>query len=336
MADCHDFAYERAMSLEPRPHQAMREGAEFDTIRALMARWGDLAVDIGDDAAVLAPPTFGTRVVSVDACVEDVHFRRGWISAREVGVRAAVAALSDLAAMGARPEYVLIAFVIPDGWREQLSEIADGMGAVVREAGARIVGGNLSRGAVFSITTTVIGSAKRVVPRSGARAGDLVVVTGLLGGPGSAIQAWDAGRSPTAWSRGRFTAPEPRWAEGEALALAGATAMIDISDGLAGDARHVAAASGVRVELDAARVPAGPGISAEAAMHSGEEYELLACIPAAAYEALAAGWMSVSAVPLTVVGVVRDAHAEADPQSNSAEAPVARGFDHFAPGKTPS
>ena len=212
------------MSLEPRPHQAMREGAEFDTIRALMARWGDLAVDIGDDAAVLAPPAEGTRVVSVDACVEDVHFRRAWISAREVGVRAAVAALSDLAAMGARAEYVLIAFVIPDAWREQLSDVADGMGAVIREAGARIVGGNLSRGAVFSITTTVIGRARRVVPRSGAREGDLVVVTGLLGGPGAAIQAWDAGESPTAWSRGRFAAPAPRWAEGEALAAAGATA----------------------------------------------------------------------------------------------------------------
>ncbi|WP_310569050.1 thiamine-phosphate kinase [Gemmatimonas sp.] len=320
------------MSLEPRPHQAMREGAEFDTIRALMARWGDLAVDIGDDAAVLAPSTHGTRVVSVDACVEDVHFRRAWISAREVGVRAAVAALSDLAAMGARAESVLIAFVIPDTWREALSEVADGMGAVIREAGARIVGGNLSHGAVFSITTTVIGCAQRVVSRSGARAGDLVLVTGLLGGPGAAIQAWDAGQSPVAWSRGRFASPRPRWTEGEALALAGATAMIDVSDGLAGDARHVAAASGVVLELDAALVPAGPGISAEAAMRSGEEYELLACIPVEAYEKLAAGWAAISAVPLTVVGVVRDA---ADAQPTATVPSGARGFDHFAMGQIP-
>lgn len=320
------------MSLEPRPHQAMREGAEFDTIRALMARWGDLAVDIGDDAAVLAPGTTGTRVVSVDACVEDVHFRRAWISAREVGVRAAVAALSDLAAMGARAEYVLIAFVVPDAWRETLSEVADGMGAVIRDAGARIVGGNLSHGAVFSITTTVIGSARRAVSRSGAQAGDLVVVTGLLGGPGAAIAAWDAGRSPGAWSRGRFAAPAPRWAEGEALAQAGATAMIDISDGLAGDARHLAAASGVRLELDATRVPAGPGISAQAAMQSGEEYELLACIPVEAYKTLAARWEALSAVPLSVVGVVRDA-TDVLP---SAAAPLeSRGFDHFASGEIP-
>jgi thiamine-monophosphate kinase len=308
----------------------MREGAEFDTIRALMARWGDLAVDIGDDAAVLSSLAEGTRVVSVDACVEDVHFRRAWISAREVGVRAAVAALSDLAAMGARAESVLIAFVIPEAWREQLSDVADGMGAVIREAGARIVGGNLSHGAVFSITTTVIGRARRVVSRSGARDGDLVVVTGLLGGPGAAIRAWDAGESPTVWSRGRFVAPAPRWAEGEALAEAGATAMIDISDGLAGDARHVAAASGVRLELDVARVPAGPGIAAEAAMQSGEEYELLACLPADVYDALAARWQAVSPLPLTVVGVV---HAGRDATA-SADATLPRGFDHFASGET--
>jgi thiamine-monophosphate kinase len=319
------------VSLEPRPHQAMREGAEFDTIRALMARWGDLAVDIGDDAAVLAPSDEGTRVVSVDACVEDVHFRRAWISPREVGVRAAVAALSDLAAMGARAESVLIAFVIPDTWREQLSDVADGMGDVIREAGARIVGGNLSHGAVFSITTTVIGRAKRVVPRSGARVGDLVVVTGLLGGPGAAIHAWHAGESPSAWARGRFVAPVPRWAEGDALAAAGATAMIDISDGLAGDARHLAAASGVQLALEVARVPAGPGIAPDMAMQSGEEYELLACIPVEEYNALAPRWGRVSPVPLTVVGVVHADHAAA----TSADRAMPRGFDHFATDNTP-
>ena len=319
------------MSLEPRPHQAMREGAEFDTIRALMARWGDLAVDIGDDAAVLSPPMGGTRVISVDACVEDVHFRRAWISAHEVGVRAAVAALSDLAAMGARAESVLIAFVVPDAWREQLSDVADGMGAVIRAAGARIVGGNLSRGAVFSITTTVIGRATRVVPRGGAGVGDLVVVTGLLGGPGAAVAAWRAGESPSAWARGRFVAPAPRWAEGDALAAAGATAMIDISDGLAGDARHLAAASGVHLALEVARIPAGPGIAPDVAMQSGEEYELLACIPLEEYKALAPRWGSVSPLPLTVVGVVR-----AGPEAATSTDGVApSGFDHFALGNTP-
>ena len=317
------------MSVAPRPHQAMREGAEFDTIRALMARWGDLAVDIGDDAAVLAPPAGGTRVVSVDACVEDVHFRRGWITAHDVGVRAASAALSDLAAMGARAECVLIAFVVPDAWRDRLTDVADGMGVVIRAAGARIVGGNLSHGAEFSITTTVIGAAARVVPRSGARPGEVVVVTGVLGGPGAAVRAWEAGEHPTAWCRARFASPAPRWAEGEALAAAGATAMIDLSDGLAGDARHIAAASGVRLVLDATRVPVGPGVPVALAMQSGEEYELLATMPAAAYEPLAARWADVSSVPLTVVGYVDAADGASDGASDATPSPPA-GFDHFA------
>src|SRR5262245_9181867 len=103
-----------------REHQAMGPGHEFDTIRMLMARWGDLAVDIGDDAAVLAPVNGRARVISTDACVDGFHFRRHWITPREVGVRAAAAALSDLAAMGAYADSVLIAFVVPDDWRQTL------------------------------------------------------------------------------------------------------------------------------------------------------------------------------------------------------------------------
>jgi thiamine-monophosphate kinase len=304
----------------------MGEGAEFDTIRALMARWGDLAVDIGDDAAVL-PPSSGARVISTDACVEQVHFQRSWITPREVGTRAAAAALSDLAAMGARPESVLIAFMVPDAWRDALGDVADGMGAVIREAGARIVGGNLSRGPVFSVTTTVLGNAARAVARRGARPGDLVVVTGRLGGPAAALAAWMAGEQPTAWARGRFAAPVPRWAEGEALAAAGATAMIDVSDGLLADAAHVAAASNVRIALDPACVPVGPDVGPDMALRSGEEYELLATLPPAAYDTLAVAWRTRFAVPLTVIGRVTDA-----PRGVSVGDTLqpGTGFDHFA------
>jgi thiamine-monophosphate kinase len=114
------------------------------------------------------------------------------------------------------------------------------------------------------------------------------------------------------------------------LAAAGATAMIDLSDGLSGDARHLAAASGVRLLLDVARVPAGPGIAPEVAMQSGEEYELLACLPASAYEALQSRWETCSARPLTVVGVVGAAHDAAA----SADAESGLGFDHFASPKS--
>ena len=112
--------------------------------------------------------------------------------------------------------------------------------------------------------------------------------------------------------------------------MGGATAMIDISDGLAGDARHIAAASGVRVELDLTRVPAGPGVSPPAAMQSGEEYELLACIDAKDCEVLMAKWGTTSLTPLTVVGIVRAANEQAD----SAGVDEPQAFDHFAVDKS--
>ncbi len=288
-----------------RAHQAMGPGREFDTIRLLMERWGDLAVDIGDDAAVLPDVEHRHRVVSVDACVEGAHFLRPWVTSREIGVRAASAALSDLAAMGASAEALLVAFAVPDAWRAELGDIADGIAQVVRTAGARIVGGNLTRAEQFSITTTVIGSAKHPISRRGAVVGDVLVVTGRLGGPGDALRAWSQGEAPSAWARERFAAPMPRLAEGEALAKAGAHAMLDISDGLVADARHMAAASGVRLQIQAPLLPVGEGIRAAEALVSGEEYELLASLSPEAAEALLKAWPTRFAVPLTVVGTVR-------------------------------
>ena len=321
MSTTHGSAPEAAF----RDHQAMGPGVEFDTIRMLMARWGTLAVDIGDDAAVLPPLATGVRVVSTDACVEDVHFRREWLTPTEIGHRAAAAALSDLAAMGARAESVLVALVVPPAWQGALAEVADGIGRVVGAAGARIVGGNLSRGVTFAITLTVIGVAHHPVSRAGAQVGDLVLVTGTLGGPGAALAAWQQGDTPTAWARDRFAVPTPRLAEGEWLARMGATAMLDISDGLAADARHLGAASGVAVALDLARLPVGTGLTPAEALRSGEEYELLATVPPERLAAVTGRWSALSDVPLTVIGEVRPAGTEPAAQS----APNA-GHDHFA------
>ncbi len=314
----------------------MGPGQEFDTIRDLVARWGALAADIGDDAAVLRPPAGGAAlVVSTDACVEEVHFRTGWITPREVGARAAAGALSDLAAMGAAPEAVLVAFMVPPAWRDALGEVADGIADVVRPVGARIVGGNLSGGARFAITTTVIGSAVHPVARRGARVGDLLAVTGTLGGPGAALAAFEAGRAPDAWARARFAAPVPRLAEGAWLAAHGATAMIDVSDGLLGDARHLAAASAVAIVLDAARIPAGEGIAVPEALASGEEYELLVALPGPDAEATCRAFGALFPVPLTVVGRVVDGPAGAvtvhglDPRLAARVAAVS-GHDHFS------
>ena len=317
MSDTHGTAVH-----DFRAHQAMGQGVEFDTIRLLMTRWGDLAVDIGDDAAVLPRLISGQRVVSTDACVEDVHFRRAWLTPFEVGHRAAAAALSDLAAMGARAECVLVAFIVPPSWEGDLPQVADGIGSQVRAAGARIVGGNLSRGRTFAITLTVIGVAERVVSRAGATVGDLVLVTGTLGGPGAALAAWERGDTPDAWARSRFAAPSARLAAGAALAAAGATAMLDISDGLAADARHLGAAGGVWLALDERRLPVGPGVEPASALVSGEEYELLVTMPPSAFAALAGRWEAEQGVSLTVVG-------EVAPAGVAQAASAVRGHDHF-------
>lgn len=291
--------------LPMRANQAMAEGVEFDLIRMLMAKWGDIVADIGDDAAVLPAGSNGEQqIISTDSSVEGVHFRRPWLSAEELGWRAAAAALSDLAAMGGKARYVLVSMVLPESWHSALAELAGGIGAQVRSSGARIVGGNLSRGDSFSVTLTVIGSAGRPVPRSGARVGDLVVVTGLIGGPGAALKAWSAGEEPGAWARERFVHPVPRFVEASLLAQAGASAMIDISDGLAADARHIGAASGVRLMMDSSRLPLGPGIEAGDAWRSGEEYELLATLPVSAWELLQADWLLHTKVPISVIGRV--------------------------------
>lgn len=309
-----------------RTPQAMGPGHEFDTIRRLTTRWGDLVADIGDDAAVM-PPTTKQRVISTDACVDGVHFQRAWVTPREIGLRAGAAALSDLAAMGAAAEFVLVALVVPEAWDSTLGDVADGIGEQVRAAGAHIVGGNISRGHTFGITLTVVGAADRVVPRAGAQVGDLVVVTGQLGGPGSALAAWTGGHEPSEWARRRFVHPTPRLLEGQLLSAGGATAMIDLSDGLAADSRHLGAASGVHLAIDPARLPCGPGVPPEAALVSGEEYELLATIPTHALEGLMARWSAESRVPLTVIGQVVAHHAGENHVAALA------GHDHFAPAQ---
>ena len=300
----------------------MGPGREFDTIRALLDRWGPLASGIGDDAATLHAPPGRTLVASTDAFVENAHFRGGWITPDEVGARATAAALSDLAAMGARADAILVAFVVPDAWRERLPQIADGIGRVVASAGARIAGGNISRGSTFSITTTVIGSATRLVPRSGARPGDVLLVTGTLGGPGMALREWERGGRPTGWARERFASPVPRLGAGEAFASAGAHAMLDISDGLAADARHMAAASRVDLQLHGPSIPCGPGVTIADALSSGEEYELLVACPPEIVPGLLASVPERLGVPLTVIGEVRIANTTTNVET-------APGHDHF-------
>lgn len=254
-------------------------GNEFDAIRELIARLGNAATGIGDDAAVLDVPRGEHLVVSTDAAIENRHFREDWLTPQEIGYRAVTAALSDLAAMAASPIALLWAINLPERWRKNLPALADGARAAADTAKARIVGGNLASSEGLSITTTVIGSVFTPLRRVGAKPGDKLYVTGKLGGPAMALNAFIAGRKPEPAHRDRFAKPRARIIESRWLADRGATAGLDISDGLAGDAYHLAAASKVGLTIHIDRLPLIDGADAMTAARSGEEYELLITAP---------------------------------------------------------
>lgn len=310
-------------------HVPMGAGREFDHIRALLQEWGPLAQGIGDDAAVLDAPRDQKLVASTDASVEGVHFRRQWLAPDEIGYRAVTAALSDLAAMAASPCGILVALALPQAWDKQLRELARGLGRAAGSARCAIVGGNMTRASELSITTTVLGSVPHPVGRTGARAGDVIYVTGRLGGPGRALAAWLRGDRPEAGDRARFASPVARIDEARWLAECGARALIDISDGLAADAAHLAAASGVSLELDPALVPRVAGASADEAIASGEEYELIVALPPE--EAIdRQGFDQRFGIPLTPIGTVVAAAQAAPVRWRGRRVDSPGGHDHFS------
>jgi len=201
-----------------------------------------------------------------------VHFSLATHSAADVGHKALATALSDLAAMGADPGEALVSFVLPSGFDdEDVLEIARGIAELAARTGTAVAGGDVVRGGALSVTVAVTGWADRedqLCGRDGAQPGDLVGVTGELGG---------AARPEEATPRHRR--PEPRLDSGRALARAGATAMIDLSDGLATDAAHVARASAVGLRIELARLPLAAGVGAQLAATAGDDYELLVCGP---------------------------------------------------------
>lgn len=266
--------------MSPLPHLAMGDGAEFDAIRRMLTTWSAQAEGIGDDAAILDIPQGERLVVSTDASVEGVHFKREWFSGEEIGARAASAALSDLAAMAATPRGLLLALGLPTSWRSELEALARGVGAAAAAVHGPILGGNIAASEALSLTITVLGSAAHPVRRVGALPGDLLYVTGLLGGPGAALRDLRRGATPSAEHRARFAQPSPRVREALWLAGLGAHAAIDISDGLLSDAAHLARASAVSLLIDAESLPRMAGVDIADAAISGEEYELLVAMPA--------------------------------------------------------
>ena len=318
---------------------ALGPGREFDRVRRIAAALGPRAAGLGDDCALLVPAD-AMLVASTDVSVEGVHFRRDWLSLEEIGWRATAAALSDLAADGAEAAGVLVALTVPGGAAdEEVVAVMAGAGAAAAEVGTRVVGGDLSSGPAWSVAVTVLGWASTPVTRAGARAGDGLWVTGELGGPRAALEAWQRGDAPDVEARRAFAHPVPRIHAGRWLARHGASAMIDLSDGLGADAAHVAAASGAAVALDLDRVPvAAPAVAAarrlglppeQFAAESGEEYELLVALPETFVAEDVLAFRSVSGLALTRVGEVRSG---AGVHAQLGGKPVAlAGYDHFAP-----
>jgi thiamine-monophosphate kinase len=292
---------------------ALGGSGEFDRIRAIAGALGADAATLGDDTAAV-PAGQGTLVVSTDVSVEGVHFQRAWLDSREIGWRAAASALSDLAAAAALPAGLTAAVTVPAEFPEEaLVALMRGVGDAARYAGCQVLGGDLSTGAALSLAVTVIGYADPPMSRCGAAAGDGVWVTGALGGARAALLAWRKGEAPDSQAREAFAHPLPRIDVAQWLRAHGATAMMDISDGLGGDAQHLAAASGVGIRLELERVPIHPAVHAAAAAAGedpaafaavgGEDYELLVTLPNGFSGGAAC--LAATGVPLTRVGLVR-------------------------------
>jgi thiamine-monophosphate kinase len=238
------------------------------------------SVGIGDDAAVVAAPS-GSVVAAVDLLIEGRHFRRDWSAAYDVGVKAAARSLADIAAMGAVSTALLVALAapgtLPARWA---TDLAEGLAFEATRAGAGIVGGDTARADAVTLSVTALGDLenRRPVLRGGARPGDVLAVAGPLGHSAAGLALLSAGiqavpaLSPgTAALAGLVTAhlrPAPPYDAGPEAARLGATAMIDVSDGLLADLGHVAAASGVQVNVDSSRLVPGAGLREAAAFLS--------------------------------------------------------------------
>jgi thiamine-monophosphate kinase len=254
-------------------------------------------VGVGDDAAVLRPTPGRRLVVTTDVLVEGRHFTAALSDPADWGWKAVAVNVSDLAAMGAVARWLVLALTVPDAAEvATLERVYAGIGEACRAFGVALAGGDTSGGPALSLAVTALGEADRVVTRSGARPGDRLVVTGPLGAAAAGLALLQRGDRPARELLGRFPGlaaahrrPTPDLAMGPRLASAGATAMVDVSDGLAGDALHLAEASGVGVELRDAALPLAPGVAEAAALlgrdpvafalGGGEDFVLAAALP---------------------------------------------------------
>ncbi|MEJ7762596.1 MAG: thiamine-phosphate kinase [Thermomicrobiales bacterium] len=344
----------------------VRDIGEFGLIARLRAslpaevRDGSgLTLGIGDDAAVWQPPDAGAIVVSTDAMVEGVHFRLdpGWSTWADVGHKALAVNLSDLAAMGARPRLAVVTIALRgDEAVEDVVAAYEALGALASDAGCLVAGGDIVSAPVVCWHVTVIGQAgpAGVLRRDGARPGDLVAVSGTLGASAAGFQVLS---SPADDPRRAATTapllldahrrPQPRLALGALLVERGATAAMDLSDGLLGDLPKILVASDAGAEVEVSNIPVAAAVQAlfptewsDLALRGGEDYELLFTVRPEDFPAIAAAAADIGN-PVTTIGQI-----VARPDGNSADTPRLRlrdldghwqtvsggAFDHFGTG----
>jgi len=303
--------------------------SEFELIERLKSRAGTsarLLNGIGDDASVTHGS--GLTVTSVDAVVDGIHFRREWSGPGSIGIKAVATALSDLAAMAARPGEVYVALGLPADVEEAyVEELAASVIRTAEGAGAVLAGGDTVTSPVLFLSVTAVGhagQAEDLVLRSGARPGHAVAVTGHLGGAAAGLRLLEnrelaEGLEPDVRKAliGRQLEPKARLVEARLLAAGGAAAMIDVSDGLAADLGHIAEASRVRINLESAYLPVQPGVAEVAAadpagdmpqgtdfaLAGGEDYELALTLDHSTFEAVRTELRAIGC-ELTKVGSV--------------------------------
>jgi thiamine-monophosphate kinase len=335
----------------PSAGPTVADAGESALVARIRARAGEppsfIHIGIGDDAAVIEPPRGGLDVVTTDALVEDVHFRRAWTNPESIGWKAVVVNLSDLAAMGASPRAVFLTLALPDALPlADFDAIVEGVVRAASSAGAALAGGNIARSpGPLVVDVTAMGSARRrrVLTRSGARAGDLLYVTGDVGGAAAGLAVRSRGIDPDSWTEpmracvARYERPDARLRCGRLVAAArAASACIDLSDGLADAVRQLAAASGTGAQLDASLVPMQPGAAEwlgadplARAIAGGEDYELLFSVPPRRRRAFHAAVARCRALTATHVGsVVAGSGAWLVRDGQRSE--LAPGFSHFS------
>jgi thiamine-monophosphate kinase len=333
---------------------AATERRLIEIIRRAARRAPTVRVGIGDDCAVLEPAPGSLVLATTDLLVEDVHFRRRWATPADIGWKSLAVNISDIASMGGRPRWGLIALACPETVTiDEAEAFYSGVQVLATEHDVAIVGGDTSaspRGWIINVT--LLGEAVRApLLRSTARAGDVIAVTGSLGRSAAGLALLEAAPAPAglaADARAEVTTahlrPRPRTREGLWLSEAGGvTAMIDLSDGLPTDLGHLCEESGTGARVDLGRVPVEPSVYAVAkalgrdalawATGGGEDYELLLAAAPDAFDRLAGGLERATGTNLTALGRMTTAAEGIQYLDASGRAvPVRSGFEHFVTG----